>query len=128
MEYNIQFNEEEQTIHVTAHGKRNVQTDNAMVEEIIQKVVDTGLRKVLIDIRKLDFDLSMAELFQRAKYVREKRLKKGKTSSKVALVYNSGNPKLDSDMQFFETTARNRGLPYHVFSDMEKAKNWLQQE
>jgi len=43
-------------------------------------------------------------------------------------VYTPKDPQFNADMQFFETTARNRGLPYRVFSDIKKAKIWLHQD
>lgn len=125
MEYNIQKTQNDQIILVYASGEHDLETDNTMVREIMQNVAETGIRKVLIDLRQLQFDLSTAEIFKRAMEMREQRLKRRTVSAKVALVYLSDNPKIREDMRFFETASQNRGIPYRVFADMEKAKAWL---
>ena len=46
-------------------------------------------------------------------------------SPRVAIVYSATNRKLDEDLLFFETVARNRNLPYRVFKELEEAQTWL---
>ena len=128
MKYNIQKIQNDQIILVHVSGKRDLEIDNLMVREVMQNVSETGIRKVLIDLRLLEFDLSTAEIFKRAMDMREQRLKHRTVSTKVALIYQPGDPKLNEDMRFFEIATQNRGVPYRVFTDIEKAKAWLLDE
>jgi hypothetical protein len=128
MQYTIQLDTVSGVISVIATGNWQFEVDTLMAREIMQKVDESGLRKVLLDIRELQFDLSMAHIFNRANILRNQRMEQGVVSSKVALVYAAGNKKLDSDMRFFETTAQNRAVPYRVFTDMQAAKAWILQD
>lgn len=125
MEYSLHLDEEDKIVSVTARGQWDSATDNAMVQEIMTAVTLKGVQKVLLDLRELIFDLPMFQIFERAKEISEQRLAQPRVSSKVALVYSSADPKLDADMQFFETASRNRGLPYRVFTNVEDAREWL---
>lgn len=127
MEYTIQLDKENGLVFVRAAGDWERETDNLMAQQILQTVDESGLRKVLLDIRELRFDLSMAQIFERAKTMRDARMMRGTVSSKVALVYSAQDPKLDVDMRFFETTSQNRAIPYRVFKDIEEAQKWLLQ-
>ncbi|MBL8063780.1 MAG: hypothetical protein JNK32_12205 [Anaerolineales bacterium] len=127
MHYDIQLDEENKVVTVTAGGAWSSATDNAMIRELMTAVEAKGAQNVLLDIRELEFDLPMIQIFERAREMREERLKRNRVSSKVALVYSAANPKLDADMQFFETASRNRGLPYQVFTDVNEAREWLKQ-
>ena len=127
MQYTIQLETDNGLISIRAEGDWDRDTDNKMVEEIMQTVDSSSLRRVLLDIRELRFDLSMAQIFERARDMRDQRSQHALVSSRVALVYAEGNPKLDADMHFFEATAQNRSVPYRVFVDIEKAREWLLQ-
>lgn len=125
MEYSIHLDEESKIVSATARGEWDSATDNAMVQEIMTAVTLKGVQKVLLDLRELIFDLPMFQIFERAKEISEQRLAQPRVSSKVALVYSPADPKLDADMQFFETASRNRGLPYRVFTNVDDAREWL---
>lgn len=125
MEYTIQLDSTNGLVLVHAAGEWESDKDNLMVQQIMQTVIESGLRKVLLDIRELKFDLSMAHIFERARSMRDARMQQGTVSSRVALVYDAQNQKLDADMRFFETAAQNRSIPYRVFKDIEEARAWL---
>lgn len=125
MEYTIQLDEAAGLISARATGAWESEKDNLMVDELLRLVDTSEIHKVLLDIRELHFDLSIIQIFQRAKTMREKRSKQNKITSKAALVYTPVDPKRDADMKFFENAARNRGMPYYVFTDIEKARQWL---
>ncbi len=127
MEYTIQLDSANGLVLVHAAGEWESDKDNLMVQQILQAVDESGLRKVLLDIRELKFDLSMAHIFERARSMRDARMQQGTVSSRVALVYDAQNQKLDADMRFFETAAQNRSIPYRVFKDIEEARAWLLQ-
>jgi hypothetical protein len=126
MEYSIQLVEEPvKFAQVVALGEWQRETDNAMGLELMQKMGEWKVNKAVIDMRDLQFELRVLDIFQRAKTLRDQRRKVMHTSSKVALVYQSKGKKTDDDFIFFENTAQNRGLPYRVFKQMETALDWL---
>ena len=125
MDYVIKHDEEKQVIIVTAAGKWKLEKDNEMIREILRAVEESGSKKVLVDIRELHFDLPMIHLYDRAKGLRKQRRDAKTTSRKVALVYTATTKKMDADLLFFETAARNRNLPYRVFKDVDVAWSWL---
>ncbi|MFN8400597.1 MAG: hypothetical protein U0X74_11310 [Anaerolineales bacterium] len=125
MEYTIQLNSANGLVLVHAAGEWESDKDNLMVQQIMQTVIESGLHRILLDIRELKFDLSMAHIFERAIVMRDARMKQDKVSSRVALVYDAQNQKLEADMRFFETAAQNRSVPYRVFKTIEEARSWL---
>lgn len=125
MNYIIQLDEERKIVSAVAKGEWDPEADNTMVYQILEMVDVTGVQKVLLDIRELRFELPIVQIFERAKDMRVERQKFSKTSVKAAIIYSSEDQKLEEDMIFFETTARNRGLPYQVFKDVEEAVAWL---
>ncbi len=128
MEYTIQLREDQKIILVTAWGEWDASIDNNMVYQILETIDSSGYQNVLLDLRELQFDFPVFQIFGRAKEVREQRRQFGKGSSKTALMYSPRNPKIEEDMQFFENASRNRGLPYRTFTDVEDAIMWLSAE
>ena len=125
MEYTIQIMESEKIIHVTAKGPLNKQTEDTMTHDILGSVATLGLKKVLLDMREVEFDMSLAAIFQRAQELRDERIESRSFSLKVAIVYFAKDKKAEEDFSFFENTARNRGLPYKVFKKPDEALAWL---
>jgi hypothetical protein len=125
MDYVIDHNKDQQVITVTATGKWELEKDNEMIRKIMRAVEESGYKKVLVDIRELHFDLPMIHLYERAQGLRQQRRNVKTTSRKVALVYSAPTKKMDDDLSFFETAARNRNLPYRVFKDIQAAWVWL---
>lgn len=80
---------------------------------------------VLVDVRKLIVREPIIQLYERAMELWEERQKYRTASLKVAIVFTFVDPDFESSMRFFETVARNRGLPYRVFGDLDEAKAWL---
>ena len=125
MEYTVQLKEDLNLILATASGEWESQTDNAMVRAIMETVDASGSMKVLLDIRELRFHHPLLRVFERAQEVKQQRQEFKNVSRKVAIVYPAEDPKIDENLTFFETVARNRGLPYRAFKDMEDAMGWL---
>jgi hypothetical protein len=125
MNYIVEFKEEQKIVSARAEGKWDSTTDNSMVHKILEMVDTTGSSRVFLDIRELHFDLPMFQIFERAKEMREQRRQFGKVSARAAIIYSPSTPKIEEDMKFFENAARNRGLPYRMFKDVEEAMTWL---
>ena len=124
-DYTIEIKEDRDIIIARASGEWELQTDHKMNREIIEMIDMSGSRKVLVDIRELHFNLPIVQIFERAQEIKEQRRTQKTTSDKVAIVYPPANEKIEEDFKFFETVARNRGLPYRAFKDMEDALEWL---
>jgi len=125
MDYVIEHDQDRQMLIVTATGKWELDKDNEMIRQIMKTVEDSGSKKVLVDIRELQFNLPMIHLYERAQGLMKQRLNSKTASRRVALVYTAHTRKIDEDLIFFETAARNRNLPYRVFKDLEEAQKWL---
>jgi hypothetical protein len=125
MDYVIEHDQDQQMLIVTATGKWELDKDNEMIRQIMKAVEESGSKKVLVDMRELYFNLPMIHLYERAQGLRYQRLNSRITSRKVALVYTAHTRKIDEDLIFFETAARNRNLPYRVFKDLAEAQQWL---
>ena len=125
MDYNIQVMEDQGFINVTTTGEWVKEKDDRLVREIMETIVRTGIRKVMLDIRELQFDFLLFTIFQRAQDLRDQRMEHSLVSVKVALVYSAENEKIKDDLSFFEVTAQNRGLPYRTFQQVEPALEWL---
>jgi hypothetical protein len=125
MKYTVEFREDHRIVAARAEGKWDMTTDNGMVQKILKMVDAHGSSKVLLDIRELQFDLPMFQLFERVREMREQRRQFGRVSAKAAIIYSDATPKIEEDMKFFQNAAQNRGLPYRVFKDIEEAMVWL---
>jgi hypothetical protein len=125
MEYTVQHRTDQNIVFATAKGEWNAKTDNEMVRRIMQTVEETGSIKVMLDIRELHFYHSVLRVFERAQEVKKQRQEFKTVSRRVAIVYPVDNEKIDENLTFFETTARNRGLPYRAFTDIDIAWAWL---
>jgi len=126
MDYSIQLMEEPtRFVRAITSGDWEREMDNAMGLEIMQKMVEWKVNKAVIDMRDLQCELRVLDIFKRAETLREQRREVKPNGSKVALVYRSKDKKTDDDFIFFENTAQNRGLPYRVFKQMETALEWL---
>jgi len=125
MEYTIQIMEDQEIIHVTAKGQLDKQTEDSMTHEVLGNVANLGLKKVLLDMREVEFNMSLGAIFQRAQELREERIESRSFSFKVAILYFAKDKKAEENFSFFENTARNRGLPYKVFKKLDEALAWL---
>jgi hypothetical protein len=125
MDYNIQIMEAQKFILVTTAGCWEKEKDDALVRDILGTIARSSIKKVLLDMRELQFDFQLFTIFQRAQDLRDQRMEAHVFSMKVALVYLPKSEKLKADFSFFETTAQNRGMPYRAFEQMESAVEWL---
>ena len=125
MEYTLKILEDQKIIHITAKGQWDKQTEDLMTHEILSTVSKLSLKKVLLDMREVDFEMSLADIFQRTQELREQRIESRTFSFKVAIIYVSKDRKTEDNFSFFETAARNRGLPYKIFTGLDEAFAWL---
>jgi len=125
MEYTIHIIEDQKIIHVTATGLWDKQTEDLMTYEILGNVAKLGFKKVLLDMREIEFNMSLADIFQRAQELRDQRVESRSFSFKDAIISFAKDKKAEDNFGFFEDAARNRGLPYKVFKGLDEAHGWL---
>ena len=80
-----------------------------------------AVRKFLSDDRHMVPQLSTVELYELPGILEDLGLRR---TDRVAVVYSTSSPKR-SDFEFFEDVARNRGFTVQLFTDPEKARDWL---
>lgn len=111
---------------VTLQGDWEAEKDDMLVRDTLNMVASTGIRKILVDLRRLTkLDFSALSLYERVQRVQDRRRAAETASSKVAILYAARDPKAREGFQFFENITRNRGLPYRLFEDHEDAIEWL---
>jgi anti-anti-sigma regulatory factor len=126
MEYIISHDTKADMIVATASGKWNQQKDNELVREVRRTVSDLRVKNVLIDLRSLEnIDLTTLRLYEHAIKLKQGGQEFETVSMKVAIVVSVKDEKDEANCKFFETTARNRGLPYMIFKDIDPAMEWL---
>ena len=125
MDYKIQLTEDLKVVTCITSGEWNHEVDTAMGLDVMKHMAEWKVNKALIDMRELQFELRLTDLFQRAMDLKEQRSEVGHLSIKVALVYRSKDKATDEDLIFFENVAQNRGMPYRVFKEMDAALEWL---
>ncbi|MBE7432990.1 MAG: hypothetical protein HS100_03685 [Anaerolineales bacterium] len=125
MEYVIQPDDKDKIIKVRATGKWDLEFGRAMSREIAETVDATHLRLVLVDMRKVEIRASIIQIYERVKELWDEHQSAKQTVWKVAAVLTLDDQEFKKEMQFFENTAQNRGLPYRIFSDMDEAFIWL---
>ncbi len=125
MNYVIQPDSKDRIIKVRAKGKWDLEFGRAMSREIAGTVDATHLRLVLVDMRQVVIRASILQIYERVKELWDEHQSAKQTVWKVAAVLTLDDQEFRKEMQFFENTAQNRGLPYRIFSEMDEAFGWL---
>ena len=112
VQYTVTHDPRAQVITATAEGEWSVDGEVALLTEILETVRATRARKLLGDVRKLkNVDLSTLRLYERVRSLQSRRREFHTPTARVAIVYNASDTVNLEQCRFFETTARNRGLP-----------------
>jgi hypothetical protein len=88
------------------------------ITEVIGVSKESGVPKVLCDETDFEYRLGTLDTFKAGEFLSQHVPK----LSKIALVCN---PEFLSDASFYEDVVVNRGVYLRVFTDNEKATNWL---
>jgi hypothetical protein len=125
MDYSLHQDSETGIITAVVTGAWSAQQDEELLREVI--AIDTQGRPklLLMDLRQLSADFSVSYIYHRAHFLEKRRERVEVPAFRAALIYDGTNPKVRHAYEFFETTAVNRGLPYRVFADIERARRWL---
>jgi hypothetical protein len=128
MKYSVALDASEFIIAAAA-GEWDAAADDEFVRTIVRAVAESRCPRILLDIRDLtNIDLSTLRLYDRARMLHERRRNNPGARARVAILHAPADEDNRESYQFFEDTARNRGLPYRLFEDREAALDWLRSD
>lgn len=105
----------------TAVGTRTLDSVLAVARETLQACKAQDIDKVLVDVRQLEGRLGTVDAFELAtRHFRTFRALRA--LRKAAIVDRASSA---TRARFLEDVAVNRGYNFRIFSDVEKAKEWL---
>ena len=125
MDYSLHQESETGIITAVVTGAWSAQQDEELLRKVIAIDTQGRLKLLLMDLRQLAADFSVSYIYHRAQFLEKRRERVEVPAFRAALIYDGTNPKVRQAYEFFETTAVNRGLPYRVFADIERARQWL---
>jgi hypothetical protein len=120
-EWTIKYLADKNILFVQSKGQMDVASANAMVKAIADAAVEYQCFYHLIDHRDTTFLFSLSDYYDRPA-INEKL---GVTRKfRTAMVF----AELTKDTKFMETVFINRGYTLHHFTDIDKAKTWLNEK
>jgi len=121
MPWTIEVEERDHIVRVVSDGPMRLVTIRQASAEAIASAPPDRTRKFLADERRMLPQLSTLEIFDLPGVLEDLGLRK---ADRVAVVYSKSSPKR-SDFEFFENVARNRGFSVQLFTDPDRAREWL---
>jgi len=110
-------------ILVTGAGSYDLAEVERALEKVFAAASSHQQSKILIDVRKVTGNLSLAQRYEFGETVAKLYSRRPAGSfCQIALV---GNESLLDVEHFGETVAVNRGVPYKATMDMQEALDWL---
>ena len=90
------------------------------IQAVVQRGLEVGVRRFLMDERNLDFRLEAHDMAQLANHLERNNFQNN--GNRVACLYN---PKCLKNCKLRETMYQNRSVNYRIFEDEESALAWL---
>jgi hypothetical protein len=116
--FNVNYNQEHNCLIGNFEGDLDLENSKEYVKEVARKAKKNNCKRFLNDLRKANIKLSIVDLYYMPEMVILEELDR---TWKRAVVVKENMEKVD----FYETTAHNRGLRVKVFNDINKAIEWL---
>jgi stage II sporulation SpoAA-like protein len=101
-------------------NEEDLEQDKQVHEWIVRACEEHDCTRILIDDRKVKYTASIIALYELARYYDQIRV-----PDKIQRVAVLASPDYKESNEFFETTARNRGVDLRVFQQREQAEAWL---
>ena len=120
--FDFQTKVEGDIVYVEVTGERNLETVLALIKHTVDVCDDHGIKKALVDIRKLEGKLRTSDSFSIPTEHFEK-LGYRSVLQQAAVVDLKEKSEAYS---FFENVAVNRGYLLKFFNSVEEALEWLQ--
>jgi hypothetical protein len=127
--YSVTYDPLEKIITIAHQGIVNAAYVKEVVEKTVQLVIENQCFKILSDFRKAKLGLSIVGMLETQKLIGQALDAKDIPTYKVrrALLVRKINL-FNKDFSFFETVSVNRAQNVKLFSDPEKALEWLKKE
>lgn len=122
MAYHLSIGKKGHVLWVKATGTRSLQTVLAMSQDIWTACVESGLRKVLVDVLALKGRLSTIDSYD----IPAKHFTKIRDTNIITRCAILDLKEFEHSYRFFENVAVNRGLNLRIFSDIDEAIAWLE--
>lgn len=121
MSYDLTTERKGDVLWVTAEGIRSRDTVLAIAEDILAASVEEGVKKVLVDVRKLAGRLSTAAAYD----IPDQHFPKMRDRSVITRAAIVDLKEFERSYRFFEDVAVNRGFNLRIFPDPDEAMRWL---
>jgi ribosomal protein L7/L12 len=123
MSHTITYNAEERIIEIKVQGDFSLSEAKEMCTEAVQVVKAQNCFLVLTDMREAIVNLSILEIYELPKTLRDMFASSGLSVYKVkqALVITKDS----KEHSFFETVTLNRSQSIRYFFDTDEARQWL---
>lgn len=118
MEWQIEYNSDENFLHIKTSGVLTTESASAMVKDVVEAAKPHGCDRQIVDHRETSFALSLFDYYERPGVNRQIGMS---YQWKIAMVFRE----LNEDTHFMETVFRNRGYNFRQFDDLEKAREWV---
>jgi len=115
----INLESKEDCVFLRLSGQYDLPRLVQLITEVGKLCRETGCRRILADARGHVGEIAVMELHQIGELI-AREIPRG---SLVAVVVSEGRLTMD---RFLETVAVNRGVPFHLFTDLESANLWLE--
>lgn len=119
--YDLTIDKEGDVLWVTARGRRSLETVLAMSKDILAACAEKKAKRALIDVRTLEGRLATMEAFD----IVEQHFPKLRDRSAITRAAIVDLKEFEGSYRFFEDVAVNRGFALRIFSDPDKAVEWL---
>jgi hypothetical protein len=119
VDYELRIIDSSDHLHIDLSGVLISREAKQMVHDVLQPLLATHHRRLLLDVRTLDLKSSTSDDFWQAAYAANQL-----TTSKHKIALLSSEAYLKAN-RFFETVGVNRGMHIRTFTDEQDARNWL---
>ncbi len=103
---------------VTVAGKYSISKDTEVAETVISELLEKKCTKCIVDYRNADFSAETLPTIERSDFYKTQNIPKSIT---LAAVFKEQS----NDARFLETVLRNRGWAIRIFTDFDKAMEWI---
>jgi hypothetical protein len=122
--YYLTIEKKDDVLWVRASGTRSLEGVLAITKDILRALVENKVTKVLVDVRSLEGRLRTMESYE----IVDKRFPEFRDRRVVARCGIVDLKEFEYSFRLFENLAVNRGFALRIFSDPDKALEWLQRE
>lgn len=122
MKYDIQENSEKKILYCSLEGVPVIKEAISLALALRKKASESGFN-VFYDARKMSVPTSVMPAYDFSTQLSSLLSSSVERSVKVAFLYEPGQK--DEHWAFWENVSVNRGLQFQVFTEEEKALDWL---